>query len=263
MTRASPHELIGLRLRCSPIERAREWLSTRGAFIHAKHSPRSSDPPAVCVIAQNTAWGGVERHTRALIHGMLRRGLQVKYLTGRDHVEDSEVTGLEDPRFEWLPVPLCVDDPDGRRAWTRTLRSVRSHEAVLACPRVEMGSLGFLGALRRSFRHVVYIEHLMPTPFPAQLDHDAAPRQTQVERLRRSYRMRCADRIVAVSEAVAAGLCDAWFAPPAAGDGRPQRGVGPTGGDRRRAVRGPWCVADRRRHARVRHGRPPQPRQGR
>ena len=220
MTAATTSEALGLWLRCSSVERAREWLSTRAAFLNPKRTHAAGDLPAVCIIAQNSAWGGVERHTRALVRGLLRRGMQVKYVTGRGHVDQPEPALLNDPRFEWLPLPLDINAPGNRRTWTRTLRSVRGHAALLACPCVETGSLAFLGALRRSFRHVVYLEHLTPTPLPWQGEGLAATptswddARRQVELLRRRYRMRCADRVVAVSEAVASGLRDAWLAEP-------------------------------------------------
>lgn len=158
-------EIAQLALRCSLVESAREWISTRFAFFHVKSSP-PFHAPAVCVIAENQVWGGTEQHTRELIHWLLRRGLHVKYVTAGNHVEDPELTELENPALEWIKLPLSVEDLDRKKLWTHMLRSVKAHAVILPCTRVEFGSFAFLGAVRRSFRRVVYVEHATPTPLP-------------------------------------------------------------------------------------------------
>ncbi len=213
-------EIAKLALRCSFVETVREFLSTRLAFFCAKKSPYSTDPPAVCVIVENSAWGGTEQHTRDLIHWLLEHDMHVKYVTAGRCNGDPELTRIENYAFQWFNLPLSVEDVSSRRAWIRALRRIKSHAVILPCPRVEFGSFAFLGALRRSFRRVIYIEQLAPTPLPEGFQRPnwsglltAKGRADWIEQLRRRYRMRCADRIVAVSDEVADRLTDQWFAP--------------------------------------------------
>ncbi len=215
-------ELISLGLRCSVAESVREQCRRHLALINAKKSPPSDAPRTVCIIAENPVWGGTERHTRQLIDALMARGFHIKLVTARTNLPNPELAAIDSIAFEWIPVPLSIHDRADREAWLRLLRRIKAYVVILPCPRIAFGSFAFLSVLRRSFSKVIYIAHASPNGLPEGLRmptwldlFSGDGRANWIERLRRSYRMRCADHIVAVSEEARGQLINMWQARPA------------------------------------------------
>ncbi len=214
-------ELVELALRCSPAETLREQVSRHFAFFNRKKSPATGDPRAVCIIAENTAWGGTERHTDELIKSLLAKGYHVRMICGNRTPPGPELEAMASEAFEVILVPLSIHDANSKRAWTRMLRSVKSYVVVLPCPQMSAGSFGFLRAVRRSFSSVTFIAHCTPEPWPKGMSRPSlgdlmrvAGRAYWIEQLRRRYRMRCADCIITVSENARQRLISDWSARP-------------------------------------------------
>lgn len=192
---------------------------------------------SICVITETRGFGGAEIHTLGLIGAITAAGVSVelvecghrsydKYL---DHgvlsnlvsvvhadvsagVLDEEKLSMRNWKTVWH---AFVGQPE----WKDLLKSVKSSVCVFPKNNNVKGSLGFLTACRRKFRHLVTIEHLEAEPAPL--------RQSRLwfailpgmgfwwwkRRFVRSLGGVIPDRVVAVSEAVARRLVGDWGYP--------------------------------------------------
>lgn len=221
-------EVVAERVRCSFIETLRE-RSVRYVRTRGRQSVQPDDRVSACVLEESAGWGGAEVHTAALIKHLVKRGYRVEYLCGRNNAlaERTQSSGERLKAFDSADVhviqsSLCVyDDQDTEKRWLQQLASLKSHVLFFSSLDVTFGTVPFFRACRRTFRRVVYIEHTVPPSMPPmQRPRYLGSRIPGIgwwwhkERLRRRFRSRCADRIVAVSEDVRKRFIESWGCSP-------------------------------------------------
>jgi glycosyltransferase involved in cell wall biosynthesis len=125
---------------------------------------------SVCIITENRNFGGVEVHTLGLMQALIELGYRIELVVNRFHGYDEMIRSR---RWEER-VELTHTDLDGIlygettdiRGWSHVLQRLSSRVLIFPKGNANFGQLRFLRLCRKTFRRVIFIEHIEPAQRP-------------------------------------------------------------------------------------------------
>ncbi|MBI5874100.1 MAG: glycosyltransferase family 4 protein [Candidatus Omnitrophica bacterium] len=131
-------------------------------------SSAQSNQRSICLIAQPSGFGGTEKQTLDLVKILLEENFCVEFIYSSNKYPSLRFRNILDKRIDFKEVSFNFYrfSAESQIQWKETMQNLKSKTGILLKGEPNLGNLGFILALKRHFKKLIYIEHSLAVPLP-------------------------------------------------------------------------------------------------